>query len=50
MSDLLKAALVLGVAILIAAAIVMYFSPYQTCMRAFDGNPAIRCARALSGQ
>ena len=50
MSDLLKAALNLGAAIVVATSIVTWFSPYQSCIRAYDGNQiagrAIACARA----
>ena len=51
MSDLLKAALILAAAILVATAIVTYFSPYYSCMRAFEGDQlagrSIACARAI---
>ena len=49
MSDLLKAALMLGVAIVTATSIVTCFSPYNSCVRAYEGSgPAkIVCARML---
>jgi hypothetical protein len=34
MNDLVKAATILGAAIVCATAIWVYFSPYQTCVRA----------------
>jgi hypothetical protein len=34
MNDLVKAATILGAAIVCATAIWIYFSPYQTCVRA----------------
>ncbi|MCY4598358.1 MAG: hypothetical protein OXF27_00335 [Acidobacteria bacterium] len=50
MSDLLKAALILGAAIVVATSIVTYFSPFHSCIRAHDGEQtrsrAIACARA----
>ena len=50
MSDLLKAALILGAAIVVATSIVTWFSPYLSCIRAYDGSQtagrAIACARA----
>lgn len=49
MSDILKAALVLGAAIVIATAIMTYFSPYQSCVPAFEGSSfALRCAQAVA--
>ena len=51
MSDLLKAAMALGAAILVATSIMTCFSPYQSCMRAHSSDdPQLRalvCARAL---
>jgi hypothetical protein len=34
LSELVKAALIVGVALLIAVGAWIYFSPYQTCLRA----------------
>jgi hypothetical protein len=34
MSEPVKAALILGIAIIVAAGSWIYFSPYQTCLRA----------------
>ena len=48
MSDLLKAALILGVSIVVAVLIWTYFSPYQSCVRA--GGRVIVCASATSGR
>ncbi|MBX3591900.1 MAG: hypothetical protein KF755_13445 [Burkholderiaceae bacterium] len=51
-----KAALVLAVALLASVAINAYFSPYQSCVRAFtsdDGgahDAQRRCAYALGGR
>ena len=54
MSDLLKAALILGVAIVVAVLIWTYFSPYHSCLRSFEGSitsgRALACARATAGQ
>ena len=62
MSDLLKATVILGAAIVIAVSIWVYFSPYHSCVRASSGvaasgmtaaqyklNVAAGCARASSG-
>ena len=38
MTNGVKIALILAVAIVLAASIVMYFSPYQTCVRARTAN------------
>ena len=49
-SDPMKAVLALSIAIVVAACIVTYFSPYHSCVRAIEGQAeAIRCARALGG-
>ena len=50
--NLVKAAAILAAGVIIAAGIVMYFSPYQSCMRGVaDRNPnapaAVICARHL---
>ena len=56
MTNLVKGALILGGSIIIAASIVMYFSPYQTCVRAerLDDkkihSAEIRCAAVLAGR
>jgi hypothetical protein len=52
MSDLVKGALILAVAIIAGTAIITYFSPYQTCVRAErkinpTGRVEIQCAAAL---
>lgn len=48
-SNYIKAALIIGAAIIIAVAINIYFSPYHTCVRDLgeiksEGNPGIKCA------
>ena len=48
MSDSMKAALILGVAIVVAVSIWTNFSPFQSCVRA--GMSPIGCARAVAGQ
>ena len=50
MSDILKAAIIVAIAILLATLIGVFFSPYHSCVRAGD-SPArpIVCARALGG-
>lgn len=35
MSDTIKGALIIGGAIVIAMALYLYYSPYQTCVRAY---------------
>lgn len=55
MSDIVKAAVILGVAVIAAAAIWVYYSPYQTCVRGeyARNNPSaaeIRCAAALGAR
>jgi hypothetical protein len=56
MSDLIKAALILGVFIFAAVAVWTYFSPYQSCVRSFtkgsvDRSAAARhCAIVISGR
>jgi hypothetical protein len=51
MSDLVKAAAILGIAIVAATALWVYFSPYQTCVRAQRAHNVPRaetnCAAAL---
>jgi len=54
MSDPLKAALILGAAIVIAMSIWVYFSPYHSCVRAMPekagpADAAAFCARSLAG-
>lgn len=48
MTDHVKVALVIGAAILVAVTIMTYFSPFHSCMRAYDGRQvsaaAFRCA------
>ncbi|MER9886821.1 hypothetical protein NKJ48_14210 [Mesorhizobium sp. M0114] len=38
MGDQAKAALIIAAAILIATAMYIYFSPYQSCVRAGEGR------------
>ena len=54
MSPQVKAALIVAGAIVIATALWIYFSPFQTCLRAFSNslssaNGAIRCTGLLGG-
>ena len=48
------AVIILAIAIVVAAVIVVYFSPYQSCVRNTDArtvdDPAFRCAVALGGR
>ena len=51
MGDLVKAAAIIGAAIIIAVAISVYFSPFQTCKReveatnnANSGKAGVACA------
>ena len=55
MSDLIKAALIIGVTIIGGTGIWVYFSPYHSCVRAgyegnWNGSPEIRCAALLGGR
>ena len=44
------AVIILAIAIVLAAAIIVYFSPFQSCVRSVDSdNPAFTCARLLGG-
>ncbi len=38
MSDTIKGALIIAAAILVATCVWVYFSPYQTCVRAIVAN------------
>lgn len=53
MSDLVKIAIVLCCTVIVIFIVWMYFSPYQTCLRAEraedSSNAEIRCAVAVSG-
>lgn len=53
MSELVKAAIIVGIAIVIGVAVWTYFSPYHTCVRAQkelgDSRAEIRCAGFVSG-
>jgi len=54
MTPQVKAALIIAGAIIIATTLWIYFSPYQTCLRAFSNslssaNGAIRCTGLLGG-
>ncbi len=48
------AVIILAIAIVLAAVIVVYFSPYQSCVRNTDSatvdDPAFRCAVALGAR
>jgi hypothetical protein len=56
MNDMIKAAIIFAVAILIAMGMWIYFSPYQTCVRAqteslakwIDGDPVKAAQRTCS--
>lgn len=41
----MKAALIIGLSIIIAAVVVMYLSPYQTCVRGMKASISERVAR-----
>jgi hypothetical protein len=53
MTDRVKAAIILGSAIIIATLLWIYFSPYQTCVRAerVQGSSGAewRCTMAIGG-
>ena len=53
MIDTLKAALIVGGAILLATALYVYFSPYHSCVRSsFDtirSSKELVCAEAVGG-
>ena len=47
MNDLPKAAAIVGAAIIIAVAISVYFSPFQTCVRgAVDATTKVKASQA----
>lgn len=48
MSDPVKVALIIGAVILVATSLYIHFSPFQTCVRAGEGE--FRCALALGGR
>ncbi len=47
MSDAVKVAVIVAVGLVLATAIYVYFSPYQSCVRSGEG--AAFCARATGG-
>jgi len=51
MSDLVKAALIVAAAIVVAVSIWIYFSPYNSCVRDLGGNKKAvgYCVKALGG-
>ena len=52
MSDIMKAALIVGGAVLLATIIALYFSPYHSCVRSGPEENrawALNCARAVGG-
>ena len=50
MNDMLKVALILAAAIVVATVIVTYFSPYYSCLRGSESEArSIICARAVGG-
>lgn len=49
MSDMIKAALILSGTAIIVTAMVIFFSPFQTCMR-MEGSFADTCAIAAGGR
>lgn len=52
-NKIIQAAIIIAGAIIVATAIYVYFSPYQTCKRGLEArgkyNAAYSCARALGG-
>jgi hypothetical protein len=58
MTDPVKSACIIGAAIIVSAALLIYFSPYQTCIRAiYDkrANTAVAdaqlcCAQLVGGR
>ena len=50
MNNQVNAGLIVAVAILLAVGLYIYFSPYQSCVRAYDKPGAgVLCARLLGG-
>ena len=50
MSNLVKAALIIGGSILLATGLWIYYSPYHTCVRNSDNpNASFTCAVVTSG-
>lgn len=51
MNSPVKLGLIIGGAILLATGLYIYFSPYQSCVRAYDkpGGELV-CARLLGGR
>ena len=48
MSPQVKAALIIAGAIIVGISLWIFFSPFQTCMRA-EGGGAIGCTRLVGG-
>ena len=51
MSDAMKVAVILGAAIVVVVSILTYFSPFHSCMRAYDGRQvAVAAQRCIGGR
>ena len=51
MNNPVKFGFIIGAAILLATGLYIYFSPYQSCVRAYDKPGAeVVCARLLGGR
>ena len=48
MSELVKAAIIIAVAIIVGVGLWLYFSPYHSCVRAMGDQSTLQCA-ALTG-
>ena len=47
MSEIVKAASIVAAAIIVATVTNLYFSPYQSCVRAFDGMNLVERGRIV---
>ena len=52
MNSPVKVSLIIGAAILLAVGLYIYFSPYHSCVRSYDGKytAEVICARHVGGQ
>ena len=51
MNNPVKLGLIIGAAVLLATGLYIYFSPYQSCVRAYDKpNAEVVCARLVGGR